>query len=84
MIGSIFSLFMFVVMCVIVFSCAAGTVMFIIDVIRFAPARHKIQVMSSKLQYMIDHAEDPVPDPDEDDTSKVILKKKVGDDNESS
>lgn len=44
-------------MIVVGLSFVTGVVMFVVDVIRFAPARHKIQLMSSKLQSIIDASE---------------------------
>lgn len=70
-------------MLILVMSFFVGAVMFVVDVIRFAPARNRIQMMSSRLQALID-AEDSNSDSDEDEDESdpepehvCIFKKKV-------
>lgn len=63
MISFTFTIFLWVLIAVVALSFLTGVVMFVIDVVRFAPARNKIQVMSSKLESIMDAA---VPDEDED------------------
>jgi uncharacterized protein (UPF0305 family) len=50
-------------------SFVVGAVMFVVDVIRFAPARNKIEMISSRLQSLIDQADDisAVEDQEEDE-----------------
>lgn len=87
MLSFTFTIFLWVLMIVIVLSFISGLVMFIVDVIRFAPARNKIQVMSSKLESLMDAAtvQDPEPEPesvsdsDSEDASHISLFKKRGD-----
>lgn len=89
MLSFTFTIFLWVLMIVIVLSFISGLVMFIVDVIRFAPARNKIQVMSSKLESLMDaasvHDTDPEPEPesvsdsDSEDASHISLFKKRGD-----
>lgn len=86
--SAVLTVFMFVIMLILVMSFFVGAVMFVVDVIRFAPARNRIQMMSSRLQSLIDaeysnsDSEDEDEDVDEDVSDSepehvCIFKKKV-------
>lgn len=66
--SAILSVFLIVIMFIFALSFIVGAVMFVVDVIRFAPARHKIEMISSRLQLLLDQAaDDEKSDEDEDE-----------------